>query len=102
MTTKRYRPYLARFAQAVHDERLAAGLTLGGMANLLGVRAKTVWLWENARLGGGKCILRACFEGPFAGSALAQRIPGKFYLSIGEEGKDHVSESIPMSERGDA
>lgn len=74
--------HLVRFAQVVHDERRAAGLTLQDMGDLFalgGCSAKTVWQWENARSDGRRSILRACFEGTLAGAALAQRILRQVY-----------------------
>jgi len=82
MTKKGPRPYLARFAQVVRDERRAAGLTLQDMGDLLGLggcSAKTVWKWENAQSDGRRAILRACFEGTLVGAALAQRILKQVY-----------------------
>jgi transcriptional regulator with XRE-family HTH domain len=81
MTTKRHRPYLARFAQAVHDERLAAGLTLEETARLLDVHGiSVIWKWENRKRDGRQSILRACSKGPLAGAGLAQRILRRTYL----------------------
>jgi transcriptional regulator with XRE-family HTH domain len=83
---KRHRPYLARFAQAVHDERLAAGFTLEETARLLGVNGiSIVWKWENSKRDGRQSILRACSKGSLAGAALAQRILRRTYPSIGKE-----------------
>jgi len=82
MTKKGRRPYLARFAQVVREERRAAGLTLQDMGDLLGLggcSAKTVWKWENAQSDGRRAILRACFEGTLVGAALAQRILKQVY-----------------------
>jgi hypothetical protein len=82
MTKKRRRPYLAHFAQVVHDERMAARLTLVQMADLLGVYSaggQVVWRWEHALSDGRRAILRACFEGSLVGAALAQRILQQVY-----------------------
>lgn len=77
---KRHRPYLARFAQAVHDERLAAGLTLEETARLLDVSGlDLIWKWENRKRDGRQSILRACSQGPLAGAPLAQRILRRMY-----------------------
>jgi len=87
MIKKRPRPYLARFAQVVRDERRAAQLTQTEMANLLGVYSdggQVVWRWENARSDGRRAILRACFEGSLVGAALAQRILKQVYPAEAE------------------
>jgi len=82
MSKKRPRPYLAHFSQVVRNERRAAGLTLQGTGDLLGLggcSAKTVWKWENALSDGRRAILRACFGGSLVGAALAQRILKQVY-----------------------
>jgi transcriptional regulator with XRE-family HTH domain len=95
---KRPKRHLACFAQIVRDERLAAGLSQEKMGALLNVRGKTISLWEHAQMGGGCVLLRAWFEGSFVAAALAQRILHRTYPSVGEEGKQHASEFIPMSD----